>query len=333
MANARQIERDPQWLPHGLDMRTHRMHFLRIERDALSSREFLADRKGASPSDEAWLPFSDVASMRPETGALHFIFHTAFCRSTLLVRALGIEGVSAGLSEPGIIAALASGGEAARGLVKPVLDLLSRPFGPGEAVFLKPTNHANMLAPSLLDARPEARAIVMTSRLEDFLRSVTSRGMLGRRWGRNLYLELMGYAPVNVGLDQREQFLMTDLQSAGLAWLLSQHWLAGLTGGEHRSRMRVLHSDRFDDEKGKTLTAIGAFTGLALDSERAGRVADGPLFNHHAKLGGDFAARKAAETQRTAAPVTDEEIAQVETWIGMIAQQLGTECPVPQTLF
>jgi hypothetical protein len=70
-------------------------------------------------------------------------------------------------------------GEPAHGLVKPVLDLLSRPFSTDEAVFVKPKNHANMLIPALLDARRDAKVILMTSELETFLGSIISGGLLG----------------------------------------------------------------------------------------------------------------------------------------------------------
>ncbi|MGB3797982.1 MAG: hypothetical protein WA957_16985, partial [Alteraurantiacibacter sp.] len=211
MPEIAEIERDPRWLPHALDIQTQRMQFVRIERSVLSQPPFLADFKPAGTGDEVWLSFDQVKAMRPETWPLHFIFHSAFCRSTLLVRALEIEGVSAGLAEPGIIAQLAGAGAGAASLVKPVCDLLSRPWGQGEAVFVKPTNHANMLIPALLDARPDAQAVLMTNGLAPFLRSVSRRGLMGRRWGRQLYLEMMGYAAMDLGMDAREQFSMTDL--------------------------------------------------------------------------------------------------------------------------
>ncbi len=178
MPGKEEIERDPQWLPHRVDMQTRCMKFLYIERVALAP-QFLADLNPAQSLDEAWLPLSDVAAMQPKAGPINFIFHTAFCRSTMLVRALEIEGVCAGLSEPGIFASLVNVGEPAHGLVKPVLDLLSRPFSTDEAVFVKPKNHANMLIPALLDARRDAKVILMTSELETFLGSIISGGLLG----------------------------------------------------------------------------------------------------------------------------------------------------------
>ena len=66
----------------------------------------------------------------------------------------------------------------------------------------------------------------MTNPLPAFLAAVVRKGMMGRRWGRQLYLELMSYAGMDLGMDGREQYLMTDLQATALAWFLNQRFLA-----------------------------------------------------------------------------------------------------------
>lgn len=333
MADLAEIAADPRWLPHGLDLAGRRVQFVRMERTVLSQPPFLADFQPSGAEGEEWLSFDEVMALEPETGPLHFIFHTAFCRSTLLVRALEIEGTSAGLAEPGILARLAGAGEQAAPLVKPVCDLLSRPWGQGEAVFVKPTNHANRLIPALLAARPDASAVLMTNDLAPFLRSVARRGLLGRRWGRQLYLELMGYAPMNFGMDAREQFSMTDLQAASLGWFLSQRWFAQILSGPEGGRLRVLDGDRFDLERADTLEAVFALAERPVDPERIEQVVDGPRFRNHAKLGGDFAEAKTQGDAQSLSPVVEEEIGQMKEWVGMIAGQAGLTVPLPQTLF
>ncbi|AKQ41370.1 hypothetical protein CP97_03960 [Aurantiacibacter atlanticus] len=328
MTDAAKIAGDPHWLPHALDMAGRRMQFLRIGREALTASGFLADLTQETCEDEAWLPFDTVRAMEPATGPLHFIFHSAFCRSTLLVRAMNVQGVSIGLAEPGIIAQLAGAGDPAKGLVKPVCDLLSRPWSDGRAVFVKPTNHANMLIPHLLSARPDARAILMTNPLSSFLRSVDRRALMGRRWGRQLYLEIMGYAGMDIGMDAREQFSMTDLQAAGLAWFLSQRFFTMLLAGREGARLRSLDGDRFDLDRADTIKAVLDFSGLSSDAVQIERIVDGPLFRRHAKLGGEFAMESLTERS----PSYAQECEQVSQWIGMIAQQADVEIPLRQTL-
>lgn len=330
------IEADPDWLPHRIDPELERMQFLRILRRDLGAQGFLADRKPARPIDEAWLPLRAVMNMRPQTGPIHFLFHTAFCRSTLLVRALDGPGTLVGLNEPGILASLVNvgigKGRPEMALVRRVVDLLSRTH-PGEAaVIVKPTNHANALMPMLLSARPQSTAVLMTNALPAFLAAVVRKEMMGRRWARLLYLELQAYAGMDFGMDGREQFVATDLQVAALAWFLNQRWFA-LQQTRFGDRLRVLDGDRFDAERARTIEAVGEFVGVIVRRETAEEIATDPIFTIHSKSGGDFAVKDAADTSRSASPVTDEEIAQVGKWIGMIAQQAGLIAPVRQTLF
>lgn len=328
MTDPATIAADPHWLPHRLDLAGGRLQFLQITRETLTAPGFLADLNEEQAEGAAWLALADVQAMRPATGPVHFIFHTAFCRSTLLVRALNVEGVSVGLAEPGVLAQLAGAGDAAKDLVKPVCDLLSRPWAEGEAVFIKPTNHANMLIPALLAARPDARGVLMTNPLTSFLKSVDKRALMGRRWGRQLYLEMMSYAGMDLGMDGREQFSMTDLQAAGLAWFLSQRLFTMLMAGSDAARLRTLDGDRFDLDRVDAVEAVLDLAGLSFDPQQIEAVVDGPLFARHAKLGGDFAGEVG-----DAAPSFQQECEQVEQWIGMIAQQAGMSVPVKQTLF
>ncbi|MBD58928.1 MAG: hypothetical protein CL808_02235 [Citromicrobium sp.] len=333
MTDPRTLLADPHWLPHRIDPGARTIEFLQLERAALAEPAFLADRQGPTQA----LPWAEVQNAVAETGAaetgpIHFVFHTAFCRSTLLARALEIPGVSAGLSEPGVFAGLVNAGSAGEPLVKPVVDLLSRPWGQGEAVFAKPTNHANRLIPALMNAAPQARAILMTNPLPSFLAAVIRKGMMGRRWARQLYLELMGYAGMDLGMDGREQFAMTDLQAGGLAWFLNQRYFDAVAR-QYGDRVRVLDGDRFDAERAQTLAAIGSFTGVGIDAGRAREIAEGPVFTRDAKTGRDYADKAREDAAATQSAVVEDEIAKVGEWIGLIAKQAGLDVPLKQTLF
>lgn len=333
---AAEIAADPSWLPHRIDWAGKRMQFLKLARSSLGEAGFLADRKPAGPDGEAWLPLDAVMAMQVDSGPIHFLFHTAFCRSTLLARALDRPGEVAALNEPHIFAALAGAGVApgqpGAPLLAPVLKLLARTFPDEASVVVKPTNHANALIPAILTALPDARAILMTNPLPSFLAAVIRKGMMGRRWGRTLYLEMQSYAGLDLGMDAREQFAMTDLQAAALAWLLAQRWFA-MQQDRFGERLAVLDGDRFGQEKARTLMQTAAHLRLEMDQTTAQEIAEGPVFASHAKSGEDFATKDAVDAARSRSAVTEEEIAQVGQWIGLIARQLGLETPRPQTLF
>jgi hypothetical protein len=323
---------DPQWVPHRLDPPRGMMIFQHIPRTRLSASAFLADMETERGHESAELPLAALGAVRPAGDVpVTFIFHTAFCRSTLLVRALEQPGISTGLSEPGIIASIAGSGSAGQGALAPAVALLARPWGAGEAVFIKPTNHANRLAPALMQALPQARAVLMTNPLPSFLAAVVRKGMMGRRWGRQLYLEMMGYAGMDLGMDAREQFAMTDLQATALAWFLNQRFLAGLAG-HFGERVRVLDGDAFARDPAATLAAVYASAGKAVSPAQIAAIASGPVFARDAKTGEDYAAKSARDSAATSSAVNEDEIAKVSEWIGLIARQAGLAVPIAQTL-
>jgi len=330
MAELAALVADPAWLPHRIDFAARRVLFLRFEREDLSRPGFLADREASAL--QAWMPLDDYAAVACDRGPIHFIFHTGFCRSTLLARALGASKAAVGLNEPGILNSLVDAGEAGRPLLRPTLDLLARPRPGGEAVLVKPSNYANELIEPILLAAPEAKAVLLTSPLAGFLERVARKGLHGELWGRQVFLKLLPHAGRDLGIDMRAVAAMADMQAAGLAWFLHQRMFADLLKGPLAPRLRSLEGDRFNRCRAATLAAAAEFFDLQLDQAEARALAEGPVFRANAKGGGDFAEVEARATQRGISAVVKETIATVEQWIGKLARQIGQPMPVPQTL-
>ena len=313
MLSPADLAADPHWLPHAFDPVRQTVTCVKLPRARLAGTAFLADIARETGYESAEVPLAALATAAlAPTGPVTFIFHTAFCRSTLLVRALEQPGISTGLSEPGIIASLAGAGPAGQAAVAPVAALLARPWGQGEAVFIKPTNHANMLAPALMRAMPQARAVLMSNPLPSFLDAVVRKGM-------------------DLGMDGREQFLMTDLQATALAWFLNQRFLAALVQN-FGARVRVLDGDAFGRDPAATMAATYAFAGHAVSPAQIAAIAAGPVFARDAKTGEDYAAKAARDAAATRSSVTADEIAKVGEWIGIIARQAGLSVPLAGTL-
>lgn len=317
----------PVWIPHRIDLQSGEAVLLQLPASAFSGAGFLADYTPETALDSTTISLDELAAMRPATGPLHFIFHTAFCRSTLLARALNIGGVVTGMSEPGIIASLASAGDAGTRYIEPCLKLLARartgPEGAVQTVFIKPTNHANRLLPALMQAAPAAKAVIISNSLRAFLKSVNRKGLMGRRWARNLYLEVQSYAPLDLGIDPRENFLLSDMQVAGLAWLLQRRWIETNIHSASGARMQTLDSDRFNDNRAGILRAITRFAGLELTPQQIDRAATSEIFRTHAKLGGDYTDSEQREAAQGTNPAFDEEVGMVGQWIEQIALQAG----------
>lgn len=325
------IVADPSWLPHEIDAAGRKVRFLKLHSDEFRSRAFLADIR--KPQAEAWVGFDQVLSMQPQAGPVHFIFHSGFCRSTLLLQAVGAATRSTCLNEPGILNSLAGMETIEQSLVDAIVALLARPHDAGEgAVLVKPSNYPNRLIPHLMRSRTDAKAIIITNDLRSFLEAVVRKGLLGRQWGRQVCLTTHGYTAGSGGFDLATMAGLTDLQLSGLGWLYLQSWFTDRLAAPEGERMAVVDSAFFNDNRGDTITAAAVHFGLSLDKSDLGAVLEGPVFRSHSKLGGDFAAKERQDRERSQSEVNDEEISSVLQWIGEIARVSDLTAPVAQTI-
>lgn len=114
----------------------------------------------------------DAAKGGPDAA---FIFHTAFCGSTLLARTLQDPPRITSLREPQILldiahAAHAGSPHASMPELDIALSLLARPWAKGGRCLIKPTNQANNLLAGILRVGA-GRAILLHSSLREFILS------------------------------------------------------------------------------------------------------------------------------------------------------------------
>lgn len=332
---------NPEWLPHDYDWRSDALVFAHLPRDAQRGAVFLDSRfVKAELSAPAPVPELSVEAARENAGPMHFIFHTAFCCSTLLARALDIPGVSMGLKEPGVLASFAEywsnsrrtpGAFAALSLT---LDLLSRPLSPGETQILKPSNVVNHIVPQMLHARPDSKALILYSSLDSFLRAIARRGHEGRTFARQVYQQFAPVIPIEHGFTEADMVLLTDLQIAAQAWMMQAAYLDAIAKRFGRDSVRTLSSDRFLADTTGTLAEVGQFFDLDLDHARAAAIANGPVFNEHAKeFGRPFDAASFAEQHKQAGATYAEEISAAKNWARNLAIRYDTPLSLGETLF
>jgi hypothetical protein len=172
-ADALAAETGSVLFPMDLDIRNRRFLFRRTSIAALKSNAFLDNR--FTGADDAVQPV-DVGALQkldltqaPLSG---YLLHTSFCCSTLLARLLDFPGRSLALKEPLILRRLSDA--ALNGMHDPeltaaALKLLFRDVDGGSAILVKPTHVALNIAGDLLAGMPSAKALLITSTLEDFL--------------------------------------------------------------------------------------------------------------------------------------------------------------------
>ena len=326
---------DAEWLAHRYIESEDRVRFVRVARARHAEAPFLTDDCLGELGSAHDVPAADcLAQARP--GPLHFLFHSAFCGSTMLVRGLDRPSVAMGLSEPVIlndVVGFRRRGAESRAVARAAdvaTRLLARPFGPGEAVVVKPSNVLNPLAELLLALRADARGVFLYAPLETFLLSVARKGLGCRLWVRELaegYLAEGLLAPL--GLSPAELFRQTDLQVAAAGWLAQHLHFARLAEKLGPARLRPLDAERMTAAPAAAVSAVSGHFGLRLAAAEAEEMAAGPAFTRHSKSGAAYSAAARASDYAAARAAYGEEIEVVLAWAEKLADAASVAMEPP----
>jgi hypothetical protein len=328
------IASDPNWLPHRYDEEVDAVHFLRLDRSGHRGVTFITDEYLPADAEKIVLRRQDaIAGLKP--GApIHFVFHSAYCCSTLVARALDIEGAAMTLKEPRILNDMIGwkrrGADPARlrQVLGDVLTLLGQPFGPGEALIVKPSNLLNMVGGDMLAMRPDARALLLHAPLPDFLKSIAKKGLWGRLWVRELFISMNDLKAIDLGLGDNDYLDLTDLQIAAAGWL-AQHVLFRQLIDRFPERVRSLDSIALLARPEQSIGGLGELFRLDID---AAAVASGPAFNRHSKFDIAFTPEDRVADQRDAGDVHADEIDKVAVWAEAVAAYAGIDIKLPAPL-
>lgn len=330
MTGARDVALDPEWLPHAFERGGLDLTSVFVPRASRADLLFLSDGRFKGEFRKATFPAAAVASEAAAAGEapLHFIFHTSFCCSTLLARALDVPGVSEILMEPNVLVDLAErpirDGPERNAELALALRLLERPLASGEKLVAKPSNFANRLLEPALAMRPGARAVLLYSDAGTFLRSVVKRGLLGRINARKLYRKLAGWTSLHFGFSEEDTFLQTDLQIAALAWLM--HIAHFQLAADRLGPERVMVVDSADLLAGPAaaLQDVQSFFGLGLGERQLAEIVDGPAFSTHSKSSDvDYSPNAHARDHEALLQAHGEELEMVLQWLNAVAGHLG----------
>lgn len=330
--SARDVALDPQWLPHTFDVSGENLTSVFVPRQSHRELMFLSDEHFAGDFQKATNSARAVAAevVDAAQAPIHFIFHTAFCCSTLMLKALDLPDRTLGLKEPDVLINLAnrvirSDDRPNRDRLELILRLLERPFETGESIIVKPTNFANRLATPLLKARPESRAVLLYSDVRPLLRSILKRGMWGRIWGRRLFRSAAAWTSLDFGFSEEETFVLTDLQALALGWLMQMHHFAEVAA-EMRERVTLIDSADFLADPTRILQRVAVLFDLGLSESEVAEVVNGPTFARHSKFSDqDYGRRERAADQDAAEAAHSEELEMVVKWVEAVAAHLGVD--------
>ena len=269
--------------------------FVHADRQSLAAQPFLDRRwkKDGLPSAE--MPLAALAAKIP-AGApapdLHFIWHTSYCCSTLIAKALDVPGQVLSLCEPFILvsadaadrAARAQNGTATR-VPEIAFRLLARPENPGAKVLVKPSNFANALAGEAARLT-SGKSLFLYSSLESFLCSIAKGGTQSAKFTRRLLANTVGDLR-NLPWPAMDVFEMSDLEIAALAWHMQIAEFRRVWASFGRGRAASLDCDAFLENPAAVLSRLDGFFGFGLGAQRTAEVANGSLLKQHAKVPGE----------------------------------------------
>ncbi|MEM9014873.1 MAG: hypothetical protein AAGB02_07170 [Pseudomonadota bacterium] len=330
-----QIVEDPQWLPDRYNFERDEITFACLDRAALTRSAFLDERKDALSAGGATAPVSALAPfLKPKIRPV-YIFHSAFCCSTLMARALDHEGKVLSLKEPRILNDLANAWRTqnqadARQRILNALSvvetLLARPHIGDEHVLIKPTNAANNLAP--LVARSGARTLFLYGGLTDFLVSVIKKGEACRAFIRKQF-SIFAMDETAAGRIPAPQLVrFTDLQIAALVWRHQLELFQHILETDERGGPASLDFLQLLDAPARTLQIVAQHFDLPISSEDVSNAVNGPVFLTDAKFADK--AYGAAQRQKDVDTILGrhrDEIAGIENW----AMNLTLDRPLAPT--
>ncbi len=312
--------------------------FLQVDRMTLARIPFHDHRlvvEGRSRLSAAEAAALARAQQRPH---LNYIFHTAFCGSTLLARGLDIPGRVFSIREPEVLMDLANhlrmgrSGMADVGPRRETLELAARLLAagaePGEQVVVKPTNAVNNLIGDVLALPSTHATLLLYSDLRSFLVSVIKKGERCRAFVRQLFNVLMLDTRAFAGIPERQRLLFTDLQVAAIVWYVQMRNYLAVIEASRDARIRTLDSARFFAAPRETLPRVAEFFRLELDASQVETILASGVFERDSKdpdIAYDSRVRR-DESARVESAYADA-LDTIIDWAGELQRQMQVTIP------
>lgn len=329
--------RDPDWLAHRHVADADTLRFIHLPRAERSLVPFLTDANLGERPGPHDLPVAVCLAEFPKA-PVRWLFHSAFCGSTMLAHGFDALGLSSSLSEPvllnDVVGLRRRGGDprqVAR-LSDAALRMLGRSYPGEQAVVLKPSNVANPLAELFLALQPDAPAVFLYAPLETFLISVARKGLGCRLWVREL---LEGYLRENflaLGFEPNDYFRQSDLQVAAVGWLAQHAYFAQLANKLGPARLRALDADRMVASPREAVEATARHFRLDVTARTIEALSAGPAFTRHSKSGGAYSSEVRRADYAVARAAHAEEIDVVLSWAEKVAGNAGVALSPPHPL-
>lgn len=339
------IFRDAQWYFDDIDADKNRLVFVRAARQSLSQATFL-DHRWTSRGERIEIPIADaVLAGRQQTVATapRFIWHTAFCCSTLLARSIDVAGANLSIKEPDAIEKLANlkrtkhplaqDARSWRGLIDTSLQLYGRAFEQGEKITIKPSNSANNLISEVLAPAGNGKALLLYSGLRSFLVSIIKKREHGRHFARRLFSAFAMDDNFARRIAVPDLMKLTDLQIAAMVWLIQIAIFRDILARFPVERVSTLDADTLLADPGRALLRLDEFFEIGLGSARVEEIVAGPVFKRNSKNEGEsFDASQRASEAYDVEEAFGPDLDLIVGWAAKEWRDLSPLSPLPRNI-
>jgi hypothetical protein len=278
MKAAPELFRSPDFYPLKMDFDNGMISFVPMSKATYKASSFLDGRTQPTNAERYDIPAADlllaVADLSPIPNRVHYIFHAAFCCSTLLARYLELIPPCLVLKEPLFLTQMAVVRPRAieahnNGALDPaewarLLDLcarlLGRGYSPDEVVAIKVNDICNSLGELLLARDPASKAVFVTIGLKDFL-LVLLKSPDRRQWLRGRLLKAQKDAAIVPELAGFDPTHMTDAEGGAYLWALNEALRARLCS-LGQARVLTLPGEEISDAPAGAVLAAAKHFGL-----------------------------------------------------------------------
>lgn len=338
-----QLASNPDWLLVLLRGRSMQFEFARVSRATYEQSPFLDHRITPRPDTFERAPILAVSSalaQQPASRPGHYVFHSAFCCSTLFARCLQAFDHTLVLREPEILVRVATARrELSRSgrfskaewlpLVRPVLSLLDKRYNDDLNVVIKPSNFSNALIDDVMTDR-RRKALFMYGSREEFLISNLKKLEEGKRMIPvfvNALVPDTDYLQRLPGIDISS---LNHLQQCVLLWHAQLYSFARYLAAYGSDRIRFLTAEEFLSRPDAVLSAAAAFFDLG-DADIDEVISSGPL-SRHSKTGDDYGTDRRRSESAAIQEQYGDDITATLRWSDELIRHLPVELPLQPRL-
>ncbi|QGW66106.1 hypothetical protein GOY17_15015 [Lysobacter soli] len=321
---------DARWFPVDLHVPERRFDMATLDVEVLERSTFLDTRLDATLASIEHVTADRFAGL-PSQRAPAWLFHTSFCGSTLLARAAHVPDLQVALKEPLVLRRLGDArhsGWSIDGLCDTTVRLLSRPWTPDGSVLVKATHAALNIAPDLLRASPESRAVLLTSTLDDFLVSNIKKTTETQAKVPELAERALSAGTLHQRLPAQALQPPDLLCAVALQWAAQRDLLAGLVR-DFGERVRVLDFATLADDPENVVVACARWWRMP-SPEDALRLRAREVAHRNAKaMSVEYSAEQRAREARMVQERFGAELARARDWAQrFVLPHLGSPLPM-----